>query len=114
LDLEPAQVTLSLVIVEVDRQVVEEGEHLILPERKPCEQVAGGRLWQSSPLTVTTARCRRRIGGQPGGQQVAVAGEQDVALRRAAGTCCATWARTWSAAVRISCSSSSRSLAQAW
>ena len=64
---------LGLVIVERDGQVVEEGpdaQHLVLPERQPCEPGAGGRLCQTSPSTRTTAQCRRRIGGQPSGQQV--------------------------------------------
>src|SRR5712691_13339628 len=48
LQLEPAQVTLRLVVVEEDGKVVEEGQHLVLPEGESLEQVARGRLGEAS------------------------------------------------------------------
>lgn len=41
LDLEHAQVVLGLVVVEGDRQVVEEGQDLLLAEPELLEEIAG-------------------------------------------------------------------------
>jgi len=54
LDLEPAQIPFRLVVVEGDAQVVEEGEHLLLPQQEPFEQVARGRLRQPASLPRST------------------------------------------------------------
>jgi hypothetical protein len=50
LDLEPTQVTLGLVVVERDAQLVEEGEDLLLAQGRPFEEVARRRLGEASAL----------------------------------------------------------------
>ncbi len=49
-----------------------------LPQPEALEQIARGRLLDASPLA--GRRVRRGIGGQPGGQQLLVAGDEGVAL----------------------------------
>src|SRR5258708_20631972 len=77
LNLEPAQIPLRLVVVEGNRQVVEEGQHRRLVEQEASKQVAGGRLRQASALPRPAGGSRRRgTGGQSGGEQLAVAAAQ--------------------------------------
>jgi len=73
------QVALGLVVVERDRQVVEEGEHLLLAQPPTFEEIARRRLLDPSPLP--RAALRWRIGGMAGGEQGLVTGDQ----RRAGG-----------------------------
>ena len=49
--LEPTQVPLRLVVVEGDRQVVEEGAPRVLVEEEAFEQIARRRLRQAAPLS---------------------------------------------------------------
>lgn len=60
LDLEAAQVALSLIVVEGDRQIVEERQYLLLDKDEPFKQVARGRLREASVLARSTLHRRRR------------------------------------------------------
>src|SRR5262245_50496151 len=64
LDLEPAQIPLGLIVIEGDGQVGEEGQHLVLPQEQPFEQVTRGGLGEPSALARLSLRGGwRRIGG---------------------------------------------------
>jgi hypothetical protein len=78
LDLEHAQVALGLVVVERDRQVVEEGEYCILVEPEPFEQIARRGLLDPAALVGTTGR--QWIGRQADREEVLVTGHEAVAL----------------------------------
>jgi site-specific DNA recombinase len=80
LHLQPAQIAFCLVVVEGDGEVIEEGEHRILVEQQPFEQVAGRRLLDPAALSRSAGVVGRRIGRQSGGQQRPVAGHQRIAL----------------------------------
>ncbi len=58
---EQAQVPLRLVVIKGNRQIVEEGEDLVLPEEEPFEQVADRELLE--PSTLMRPARGRRIGG---------------------------------------------------
>src|SRR5258708_6073871 len=77
LDLEQAQIAFGLVVLERDRQVVEEGEHLVLAEPEALQEILGWGLLHAPALS-RPAR-RRWIGGMPGGQQLAVASDERLA-----------------------------------
>ena len=51
--LEVAQITLCLVVVEGNRQIVEEGEHLVLLQQESFEQVARRCLFEPTALAST-------------------------------------------------------------
>src|SRR5258708_4207866 len=74
LHLEHANVALGLVVVKGDGEVVGERQHLLLAEPQAFEQVARWRLLD--PSTLARAAFRRRIGGMPGGEQLAIAGDE--------------------------------------
>src|SRR5260370_42563218 len=74
LDLEHAQVTFGLVVVERDRQIVEEGQHLILAQPQALQEILCRRLLHASALA--RAARRRRIGRMAGGQQRALARDE--------------------------------------
>jgi hypothetical protein len=76
--LEPAQVALGLVVVERDRQVIQEGKHLLLVQIQPLEQIARRGLLNAPAVASLT--CRWRVGGKTGCQQRLVAGEQGLPL----------------------------------
>ncbi len=83
MDLEPAQIALGLVVVEGNREIVQEGERLVSLQQEPCKHVARGRLGQPATLPRSTFLVRRRrIGGQPGLQQRMVAGDEIRAVGR--------------------------------
>jgi hypothetical protein len=50
LDLEPAQGTLGLVVLEGDGEIVQEGEHPLPVQHEALEQGARRRLGQAAPL----------------------------------------------------------------
>ncbi len=79
-DLECPQIALGLVVVERNRQVIEEGEHLVLVAQEAFEQVAGWGLGEPTALARPALLVGWWIGGQPGGQQRPVAGEEGLAL----------------------------------
>src|SRR5262249_6123249 len=64
-------------MVKGNRQVVEEGEHLLLPQPPALQEVLGWGLLHASALP-GTARWRW-IGGVASGQQRLVAGDEGVA-----------------------------------
>src|SRR5262249_50750118 len=66
--------------IEGNREIVQEGEDLLLAKGEPFEQVARGRLGKAALLAWPASHCRRRVGGQADRQQLAVAGEQGGAL----------------------------------
>src|SRR5260221_9587522 len=70
LDFEHAQILLGLIIVEGDRQVVQEGQHLLVPQAQPLEQIARGRLLDSSPLP--RRALGRGIARPPGGPRTPI------------------------------------------
>src|SRR5260221_7114409 len=78
LDLERAQIALSLVVVEGNRQVIEEGQDRLMPQDQPLQKIARRGLFQSSSLTRTALR--RRIGGQASSQERRIACAQSVAF----------------------------------
>jgi hypothetical protein len=63
---------LGLVVIEGGGEVVEEGQDLPLPEGEAFEQIECRRLLESPALSGTPLR--RRIGGEPEGEQFLVAG----------------------------------------
>src|SRR5690349_3823905 len=68
---------LRLIVVEGDRQVVEEGQHRLLAQQQSFNEVTGGRL-----LSAPAPRWPRQQGrarGQSGGEQGIVAGDEGVA-----------------------------------
>src|SRR5258708_21816112 len=74
LDLEQAQIAFGLVVLERDRQVVEEGEHLVLAAPEALQEILGWGLLHAPALS-RPAR-RRLIGGTPHGQQPALETDQ--------------------------------------
>jgi hypothetical protein len=83
LHLEYAQILLRLVVVEGNRQIVEEGEHLVLPQQKSFEQIARGGLRQPTALSRSAVVIwGRRIRRQSCAQQRLVTGEEVGARRR--------------------------------
>jgi site-specific DNA recombinase len=79
LDFEHAQIPLGLVVVEGDREILEEGQDLVLSHPKAFEQLARGRLLEAS--TLVGASLRRWIGSQPSRQERLIADEEGGALR---------------------------------
>ncbi len=77
LDLEHPQVTLRLVLIEGDGQVVEEGEHLLLAQPQALQEILRRRLLAAPTLCGAAWRWRSR--GMPGGQQGFLAGNERLA-----------------------------------
>jgi hypothetical protein len=67
LDVEHPQVALRLVVVDQDRQVVKEGQHLVLAEPQALREVAHRRLFHLSALAGPSLG--RWIGRMPCGEQ---------------------------------------------
>jgi hypothetical protein len=60
-----AQFLLGLIVVEGDGEVVEEGQHLVLPEPQAFQPVARGRLLEAPPLAWLPLVGGWGIGRQP-------------------------------------------------
>jgi hypothetical protein len=78
LDLDHAQITFRLIVVEGHGEVVEEAQRLVLVGPEPVEEVA--RWAQLAPTSLRlTERRRQRILGEPVAQQRLIAGDEVVA-----------------------------------
>src|SRR5262249_19111264 len=79
LDCEHAQIPLSLVVVERDGQIAEEGEHGLLSHPESFEEVTRWSLLD--PPTAARPTGRRGVGGEAGGQERFIAGDEGLTKR---------------------------------